>query len=244
MQVTIWNEYIHERNDERVAAVYPDGIHAALAAGLAPLLPDATLAMATLDEPAHGLSEDVLARTDVLLWWGHLAHDKVDAAVVDAVYQRIMQGMGLIVLHSAHLSRIFRRLMGTTCNLRWREADDREVLWTVAPGHPIAQGVASPVILAEHEMYGEFFDIPAPDELVFISSFSGGEVFRSGCCFHRGKGKVFYFSPGHETYPIYHDAQILRIIANAAQWALQSEPSRIETATSPNAPLGWFEQGA
>ena len=116
--------------------------------------------------------------------------------------------MGLIVLHSAHLSKIFRRLMGTRCNLRWREADDRELVWTVAPQHPIAAGVPHPIVIPKHEMYGEYFDIPPPDELVFVSSFTGGEVFRSGCCFRRGKGRVFYFSPGHETYPIYHDPVI------------------------------------
>jgi trehalose utilization protein len=152
----------------------------------------------------------------------------------------VLDGMGLIVLHSAHLSKIFRRLMGTRCNLRWREADDRELLWTVAPQHPIAAGVPHPIVIPKHEMYGEYFDIPPPDELVFVSSFSGGEVFRSGCCFRRGKGRVFYFSPGHETYPVYHDPVIARVLCNAVGWAKPS-PSAIDTSTSPNSPTGWFE---
>jgi trehalose utilization protein len=158
------------------------------------------------------------------------------------VQQRVLDGMGLIVLHSAHLSKIFTRLMGTRCNLRWREGDDRELVWTVAPNHSIARGVPQPIQLPRHEMYGEFFDIPVPDELVFISSFSGGEVFRSGCCFHRGKGRIFYFSPGHETYPIYHRPDIGRVLANAVAWAFQDSPSPIETRKSPNAPIGWFEE--
>lgn len=241
MHITIWNEFLHEQHNPLVADIYPQGIHAAIAEFLRAQIAEAEVMTATLAEPQHGLSEDVLEATDVLLWWGHLAHDQVEDAVVERVHQRVMQGMGLIVLHSAHLSKIFTRLMGTTCNLRWREADDRELLWTVNPAHPIAQGISQPVTLATHEMYGEFFDIPQPDELIFISSFSGGEVFRSGCCFHRGKGRVFYFSPGHETYPVFKQADIQRVIVNAVHWAYQSDVSSIVTHQSPNAPAGWFE---
>lgn len=224
-----------------MAAVYPHGIHGALAQGFAGHFAAAEIVTATLAEQEHGLSQTVLDNTDVLLWWGHLAHDQVDDAVVDAVHKRVLQGMGLVILHSAHLSKIFVRLMGTTCNLRWREAQDRELLWTVNPAHPIALGVPQPLILDTHEMYGEYFDIPQPDELVFISSFSGGEVFRSGCCFRRGKGRIFYFSPGHETYPIYHREDIRQVLTNAISWAYQEQPSAIETHHSPNAPTGWFE---
>ena len=239
-QILVWNENVHEQHNPKVAEIYPQGIHGALASSLQARINDAEVSTATLAEPGHGLSESRLAQTDVLLWWGHLAHDKVDDAVVELVHERVLQGMGLIVLHSAHLSKIFRRLMGTTCNLRWREADDREVLWTVNPAHPIAAGVAQPLILPEHEMYGEFFDIPTPDELVFISSFSGGEVFRSGCCFFRGKGRVFYFSPGHETYPVYHNEEVQQVLENAVRWVYQAHVSSIETATSPESAKGWF----
>ena len=241
MHITIWNEYLHELANPEVGALYPQGIHGELAQLMTGQFAGAEVSTATLEQADHGLSETLLANTDVLLWWGHLAHHKVDDDLVDRVYQRVMQGMGLIVLHSAHLSKIFRRLMGTSCNLRWREADDRELVWTVNPSHPIATGVPQPIELERHEMYGEFFDIPAPDELVFISSFSGGEVFRSGCCFMRGKGRVFYFSPGHETYPVYKLDAIRRVLTNAVAWAYQPQPSAIDTATSPESPLGWFE---
>lgn len=241
IRVTVWGENVHERRNPAVAAIYPEGMHTAIAARIREGVDDAEVRTATLDLPEHGLTTDVLAATDVLTWWGHLAHERVDDAVVARVHERVLDGMGLIVLHSAHLSKIFRRLMGTRCNLRWREADDRELIWSVAPQHPIAAGVPHPVILERHEMYGEFFDIPPPEELVFVSSFTGGEVFRSGCCFRRGKGNVFYFSPGHETYPVYAHPDIARILCNAVRWAAAA-PSSIDTRTSPNSPRGWFER--
>jgi trehalose utilization protein len=242
IRATVWNENIHEQMNEAVQKVYPDGIHEAIATGLRDSLgDDVSVATATLDQPEHGLSEEVLAETDVLLWWGHLAHHKVENAVVARVHQRVHDGMGIVVLHSAHLSKIFQRLMGTRCTLRWREADDREVVWTVAPGHEITRGVNPAIVLPKHEMYGEFFDVPPPDELVFISNFSGGEVFRSGCTWRRGKGRVFYFSPGHETYPIYHQPEIKQVLANAVRWAHQPQPSPIVTDSCPMEEVGWFE---
>ena len=213
INVTIWNEYRHERNSAKIAAIYPDGIHGALAAGLAPNA-DMSIATATLDEPEHGLTQSVLDQTDVLLWWGHIAHGEVADEVVEWVHDRVMNGMGLVVLHSGHLSKIFKKLMGTTCWLKWREADERERIWVVNPAHPIAAGLGEYIEIAQTEMYGEHFDIPAPDELVFVSWFQGGEVFRSGCVFYRGAGKIFYFRPGHETLPIYHNAEVLQVIAN------------------------------
>ena len=221
MQLTIWNEFRHERSNKTVQRLYPKGIHEVLAEAMREQLGSAaTVRTATLDEPQHGLTDEVLASTDVLSWWGHAAHDEVDDAVVDAVQQRVLEGMGLLVLHSAHASKIFRRLLGTSCMLRWREAAERERVWTVSPGHPICAGLTDEFFeLPQTEMYGEYFDIPAPDELVFLSWFEGGEVFRSGCGFHRGKGKIFYFRPGHETFPIYYDKNVRRIIANAFQWA-------------------------
>ena len=239
MNIKIWNEFIHERKNDAIAEIYPLGIHGAIAEGLNARLPGAAITTATLQEPEHGLAD--LESTDVLLWWGHLAHDKVDDEIAALVQARVLAGMGLIVLHSAHLSKPFVRLMGTSCNLRWREADDRELIWTVNPAHPIAEGLPQPIVLDEHEMYGEFFDIPQPDELVFISSFTGGEVFRSGCCFQRGQGRVFYFSAGHETYPVYHQAPILDVIGNAVRWAARATPAQLDLTHSPNAPKGWYE---
>ena len=218
-RVTVWNEYRHERTDAAVRAVYPDGIHGAVAAGLRDAGFD--VRTATLDEPEHGLTETVLAQTDVLTWWGHMAHPEVEDEVVDRVHQRVLEGMGLIVLHSGHFSKIFRRLMGTGCDLKWRESGERERLWVVDPAHPIAEGLGESFVIEAEEMYGEHFDIPAPDRLVLVSWFKGGEVFRSGCCFERGRGRVFYFRPGHETYPTYFHPLVRRVIANAAHWAAQ-----------------------
>ena len=221
LRITVWNEGRHEKQSQKVAQVYPDGIHNAIAAGLREH-GFTQVRTATLDEPEHGLTEAVLAETDVLTWWGHMAHAEVSDAVVERVQQRVLDGMGLVVLHSGHHSKIFRKLMGTTCNLRWREADDHERFWVVEPSHPVADGLPEHFELPEEEMYGEQFDIPAPDTLVFISWFSGGEVFRSGCAYRRGRGKVFYFRPGHETYPTYFDLNVRRVIANAARWAAPS----------------------
>jgi len=220
--VTIWNEFRHEREDDAVAAVYPDGIHETLADTLAA---DHEVRTATLDEPDHGLTDDVLASTDVLLWWGHEAHDEVRDEVVDRVHERVLEGMGFVPLHSSHYSKPFKRLMGTTCSLQYSEDGGTERLWVVDPGHPIADGLEEAIELPETEMYGEPFDVPEPDRLVFVSWFEGGEVFRSGCCYRRGKGRIFYFRPGHETYPIYENEAVQRVLRNAVAWAAPTEGS-------------------
>ncbi len=227
IRVLVWNEYRQEREEERLAKIYPEGIHGQLARVLRED-PDFTVATATLDEPEHGLTNEVLANTDVLVWWGHMHHDEVADEVVERVRQRVLDGMGLIVLHSAHFSKLFQRLMGTTCNLKWRADGEKERLWVVDPAHPIVAGIGEYIELAEEEMYGEHFDIPAPDTLVFVSWFAGGEVFRSGCCFTRGAGKIFYFRPGHERHPTYYDPAIGRVIRNAVHWAAPSGgPKRV-----------------
>lgn len=217
MRVTVWNEFRHERKNVKIARIYPDGIHGAIASGLRSAGMD--VRTATLDEQDHGLSQDVLDTTDVLIWWGHLAHSEVRDEIVDRVHAHVLSGMGFIALHSAHFSKIFKKLMGTSCDLKWREADEKERIWVVEPGHPIAEGLGEYFEIRPEEMYGERFDIPEPDTLVFISWFQGGEVFRSGCCYQRGKGKVFYFRPGHETYPTYFQPEVQRVIANAVRWA-------------------------
>ena len=196
---------------------------------------------ATLDQPEHGLNADVLAETDVLTWWGHVGHDRVDDRVVERIHERVLLGMGLVVLHSGHASKIFKRLMGTTCLLRWREAGEREVVWNVNPGHPVARGLPDAFVIPEQEMYGEYFDIPQPDELVFISSFAGGEVFRSGCAFRRGQGRIFYFSPGHETHPVYHQPEVRLVIANAVRWVgVGPLPPYATFSGGVKSPMGWF----
>jgi len=218
IRVTVWGEFRHEKKNPKVKEIYPNGMHEAIAEGLRKT-GDFTVRTATLDEPEHGLTAEVLANTDVLTWWGHLAHSEVSDEVVSRVRARVLEGMGLIVLHSGHFSKIFKTLMGTTCDLKWREADDHERIWVLEPGHPIAAGLGETIEIDREEMYGERFDIPEPDELIFVSWFTGGEVFRSGCTYRRGAGKVFYFRPGHETYPTYHHPDVQRVIANAAKWA-------------------------
>ena len=224
LRVTVWNEFRHERERDDVKAVYPDGIHAALAEGLA--APDLTIRTATLDEPEHGLTEEVLDETDVLTWWGHMAHGEVEDEIVTRVQQRVLAGMGLVVLHSGHEAKIFQRLTGTTCSLLWREAGERELLWNLAPHHPVTAGIGDCIDLPQAEMYGERFDIPEPETLLFLSWFAGGNVFRSGATWTRGNGRIVYFRPGHETYPMYYNDQILRVVGNAVRWtAPRREPS-------------------
>lgn len=223
LRVTIWNEFRHEKSNDTVRAIYPDGIHAAIAKAFDD---SAEVGYAVFDEVEHGLSEDRLAATDVLIWWAHLTHGKMDDRVIDNAHRRVLDGMGLIVLHSGHNSKLFKKLMGTTCNLKWRNIGEKERLWVVDPSHPIADGIGPYIELAQEEMYGEHFDIPAPEELVFASWFAGGELFRSGCTFRRGRGKVFYFRPGHESYPTYHNPDVLRVISNAAKWAAPADGPR------------------
>jgi trehalose utilization protein len=209
IRVTVWGENMVDQDDPAVRVAYPQGIHGAIAAGLREELGERIEARtATLDQAQNGLSAEVLSNTDVLTWWSHLGHDLVSDDSAARVYARVLEGMGFVVLHSSHLAKPFVRLMGTSCNLRWREEPEREIVWTVNPSHPIARDLPPAFVIPEQEVYGEFFDIPPPDELVFISSFGGGEVFRSWCCFQRGMGRIFYFSPGHETYPAYYQGEI------------------------------------
>ena len=243
LRVLVWNENVHEQREESVKKIYPKGMHAPIAEGIRRELGDVEVRVATLEEPEHGLTDAVLAGTDVITWWGHAAHERVDDAVVERVQKRVLAGMGLVVLHSGHHSKIFRRLMGTTCDLRWRSdpGGEREVIWTVDPGHPIAAGVPQPIVIPAQEMYGEFFDIPQPDELVFISSFEGGEVFRGGCCFVRGNGRIFYFGPGDQEFPVYHQAEIQRVIANAVAWcAGTSDPNDDPSTRTANSQRNWY----
>jgi len=237
IRVTIWNEFRHEQSNspigEYIRKIYPKGIHQCLADSLA--ADDLEISTAWLDQEDQGLPDDVLNNTDVLMWWGHGAHAEVKDELVDRIQKRILAGMGLIALHSSHLSKIFCRMMGTACRLRWREVGEKERLWVVAPSHPIAQGIPETFVIPNHEMYGEPFNIPDDGKIVFMSWFEGGNVFRSGVAFERDRGKIFYFSPGHETFPIYHDPVIQKILANAIRWAapLGYVPDRITPQPEP-----------
>ena len=235
IRAVVWNEFVHERENPVVRGIYPDGIHATIAAALAGDGIEA--GTATLDQPDNGLPAERLKDIDVLLWWGHKAHPRVDDATVDRVAQRVYEGMGLIVLHSGHFSKVFKRLMGTSCNLRWREAGERERLWAINRSHPILAGLPERIELPEEEMYGEPFLVPEPLETVLISWFQGGEVFRSGLTYQRGAGRIFYFRPGHEAYPTYHDATVQQLLRNAVRWAYNPAPAWADVAEGPNVPV-------
>ncbi len=236
IRVTVWGENVHEQKNAVVAGIYPKGMHGAIADGLN-ADKGISAGTAVLQDPEHGMTAKRLAETDVLLWWGHAAHGDVDDAVVERVAEAVWSGMGLIVLHSGHFSKIFKRLMGSPCNLSWREAGERERLWVTAPNHPIAAGVGQFFELENEEMYGEPFGIPEPMETVFISWFQGGEVFRSGVTYRRGAGSVFYFRPGHETYPTYHDANVQRVLKNAVHWAHNPAKRIADPNDAPNTPV-------
>lgn len=218
IKITIYNEFVHEREYEDIGKVYPNGIHGCLKDFL-DKIEDFQVKIATFDMDEHGLSEEVLKNTDVLIFWSHARQDEFSDEVCERVCKHIQCGMGFIALHSAHFSKIMKRMLGTSMTLKWRHGDS-ENLWCVNPTHPIAYNVPEKIVLEQEEMYGEYFDIPKPDDVIFIGSFSGGEVFRSGCTFTRGYGKMFYFQPGHEEYPIYYRKDIRQIIENAVRFCM------------------------
>lgn len=218
IKVLVYNEFQHEKDPNcRASSIYPAGIHGAIA-GFLRKEEDMEVSTVTLETIETGITREILRQTDVLIWWGHMAHDAVPEHIAALVQEEVLNGMGAIFLHSGHKSKPFMRLMGTSCSLIWRESDDLERLWVSAPGHPIAQGVGAYFELPGEETYGEPFGIPAPDETVFVGWFTGGEAFRSGCTWVRGNGRVFYFQPGHETYPTYFDPNVQRVIKNAVRW--------------------------
>ncbi|WP_284234495.1 ThuA domain-containing protein [Arenivirga flava] len=243
MRILVWNENVHEtRGDATVLGHYPHGIHTAIADGLRELLPDARVETATLADPEHGLSQERLDDTDVLLWWGHIAHDEVSDEVVDRVQRSVQAGMGLVVLHSGHFAKPFIRLLGTTCSLGWRNDGDQERVWTVDPGHPIAADVPPRFTIPAQEVYSEYFDIPKPDDVIFLSTFAGGEVFRSGVTFTRGRGRIFYFSPGDQEYPVYHQPEVRRVLANGARWVAPVNGRALPEVVALQ--RGWLEEDA
>ena len=236
IKALVWGEKVHEQTSRIVAETYPDGMHACIAAALSE---DSGISAETavLQDPGHGISAERLARTDVLVWWGHAAHGDVADDTVETICNAVWAGMGIIFLHSAHFAKPFKRLMGTPCNLTWREAGERERIWLTARHHPIAKGLPDHFELEHEEMYGEPFGVPEPMETVFVSWFQGGEVFRSGLTWRRGAGKVFYFRPGHETYPTYHDANVRQVLRNAVHWAHNPEPRLADPTGAPNVPV-------
>lgn len=222
IKVTVFNEYMHEQTEDAVRAIYPNGIHGAIADFLGN--DEIEVRTVTLyDENKKliedcGLTDEVLADTDVIVWWGHMCHADVPDAVVDKVYNQILCGMGGVFLHSAHHSKLFKKLMGTSCHLHWRD-NEKERLWNICPSHPIMRGIGDYFDIPQEEMYGECFQIPQPDELLMIGTYGSHEVFRSACTWQRVNGKIFYFQPGHEAYPTYYIPEVQTVIRNAIYWA-------------------------
>jgi trehalose utilization protein len=236
IRVTVWGENVHEQKNETVRSIYPDGMHTCIATALNKA-GGISATTAVLQDAEHGMTEARLAETDVLVWWGHAAHGQVDDKIVERVCEAVWSGMGMIFLHSAHFSKPFKRLMGAPCNLTWREAGERERLWVTSRNHPITAGLPDHFELENEEMYGEPFGVPEPLETVFVSWFHGGEVFRSGLTYKRGAGNVFYFRPGHETYPTYHDANVQTVIRNAVKWAHNPMARVAKPTDAPNVPV-------
>lgn len=247
IRTLVWGENVHENKNEIVRGIYPNGMHACIADALA-RDPNISVSTTTLQEPNHGITAEKLAKTDVLVWWGHVAHSEVKDEVVDLICNAVWSGMGIIFLHSAHFSKPFKRLMGAPCNLTWREAGERERLWVTSRNHPITKGLPDYFELEHEEMYGEPFGVPEPLETVFVSWFQGGEVFRSGLTYKRGAGNVFYFRPGHETYPTYHDKNVQTVLVNAVNWAHNplariADPNDAPNVPTPKAPEKIVERG-
>ncbi len=223
INVTIWNEFRHEKWEGTAQDLYPNGLHVTIKEALQGN-PDFNITLAALDDPDQGLPEEVLNNTDVLIWWGHMSHHEVDDGLVERIRERVYRhGMGFIPLHSAHHSKPFRAILGTTGDLVWGD-NQQEIIWNVHTAHPIAKGIGQCIHIEDEELYGEPFFIPQPDEQVFISWFKNGNIFRSGCCYYRGCGKIFYFQPGHETCPSYHNPQVIQVISNAIYWASNCDP--------------------
>lgn len=231
IKVTVWNEYYPDNTNPHIESVYPGGIQKAIADFLAK---DGRFDAkeAIISQPEHGLTEEVLKNTDVLIWWAHTHHNDVSDEISKRVIAHVQKGMGVIFLHSAHMAKPFRGLLGTSGSLQWREAEERERVWTTAPSHPIAMGVPESFVLEHEEMYGEPFDIPEPETTVFIGWFKGGNVFRSGVTYSRGMGRVFYFQPGHETHESFYDKNVQLIIKNACVWA--APRIRLDEISCPN----------
>ena len=218
INVTIWNEFRHEKTEEAVKALYPDGIHAFIKSFL-DVNEDMNVRTACLDDPDQGLPDALLEDTDVLLWWGHMAHREVSDELVAKIRSRVFTGkMGFVPLHSAHKSKPFASILGTNGNLSWGR-DQKEIVWNMLPAHEIAAGIPDHFLLESEELYSEPFFIPQPDELIFGAWFEDGHIMRAGATFYRGAGKVFYFQPGHESCRAYYHPCVQRIITNAIRWA-------------------------
>lgn len=235
INVTVWNEYRHEIAEEHVRKIYPDGMHNAIADFLK-TEDDITVRTVTLDQENCGITDELLEWTDVMLWWGHWAHDEVPDSIAQKVHNAVLDGMGIIFLHSGHYSKPFKFLMGTRCGLGgWRLPGEKARMWVTDMSHPIVQGIGRYLDVEKEEMYSEPFEIPNPEQVLFITAYENSEVLRSGCCWHRQNGKIFYFQPGHEEYPVFYQKEIQTVIKNAVRWAKPNYRSK--KSGSPMQPI-------
>ncbi len=234
IKVTVWNEYgSFQFNDKECVEAYPNGLHNHICEYLN-LEEDFEAKVSLQDDAEFGLSEEVLNNTDVLVYWAHRRHHEVPDEIAERIKDHVNRGMGVVFLHSAHKSKAFMQLLGTSGSLKWRERGERERIWLANPYHPIASGIPEHFELEHEEMYGEPFDIPEPESTVFIGWFKGGNVFRSGVTYRRGAGNIFYFQPGHETYLSLVDENVKKIVKNAIRWA--KSPVRLEKLVCPKTP--------
>ena len=214
INVTIWHEFRHEKLKENIRELYPEGIHAKIKSFLE--CDEIKVTLTSLDEPNQGLSDELLESTDVLMWWGHIAHGEVSDELVSKIKDKVLAGMGFVAIHSAHHSKPFKAILGATGNLTWGR-NQRAIMWNVCPTHPIAEGIPAHFELFE-EMYGEPFYIPKPDDVIFTTWYEDGNIFRGGATFTRGLGKIFYFHPGHESCTSFDNIYVQRIIKNGVKW--------------------------
>lgn len=235
MNITIFNEYHPNEHTGKAEKNYPGGIHIALKSIFESQEYD--VVTATQEQACNGLTDEILDNTDVLLWWSKNWDNELLNSVADKVVSRIREGMGAVFLHSAKNSKPFLRLTGTTsatAPVSWKEPGESERLFVVSPAHPIAEGIPSGYVIPNEEPYCEYFDIPKPDDIVFLGGFGNGMCIRAGVTFTRGAGKIFFFQPGHDSFPVYNDKVIRRIILNAVNWAKPvAKPAPIAEETKP-----------
>jgi trehalose utilization protein len=219
-RVVVWSENTAPKK------VYPHDINAAVAEGLAPLKDKGwEIVTASIGDPEQGVPPASLNKTDVLMWWGHQRHGQVTDEHVQQIVKRVKNGgMGFIALHSAHFSKALKALLGTNCGWKGGYVEDGSKLEMIVQDkeHPIAKGIHD-FSIPHTERYTEPFECPKPDAVVFggiyIRPDGSKEESRQGLAWNIGKGRVFYFQPGHETYPIFFDANIRKLLCNAVEWA-------------------------
>jgi len=214
VKALVWSEFTEPKD------VYPKGIHGDIAEYLN-ASGNVEAKVVQLSDPDQGVSQAMLDWADVLLWWGHQKHRDVTDETVQRIVKSVKEGgMGYFAMHSAHYSRGLIAILGTPCGLGSVGDGGAESISVVMPDHPIAKGV-SDFVVPRTEYFGEPFGVPEPEAVVFKSTFEKGDNiwFRSGCCWTVGKGRVFYFRPGHETYPIMRQPEVQKVIYNATLWS-------------------------